>query len=974
MAPPPTPMLPMADPAGRRVGKYLVGEPLGEGGMGKVYKALDTTLGRTVALKLVTTGGSDAFVRLLLEAQALARLEHPHICHIHEVGEWEGRPFIAMQYVEGSTLREAAKDLSWREAVCLMRAVALAIHAAHRLGLVHRDLKPANIMVTRDEWGALQPVVLDFGLVRDLAAPGLTLTGMPMGTPAFMSPEQAEGESARVDRRSDVFSLGATLYAILLGRPPFEGSRPMDTLRRVVESEPDAPRSLDSNLPLDLETVILTCLAKEPARRYDTALALAEDLRRVLEDEPISARRASHLQRWGRQARRHPAVAASLAVVVGLLGVLGLLLVRQRIVLERSTQVATQVGAVAREVEHRMRMAYLLPPHSLIAEKAVVRTRMAEVRTLMAGLPEASTGAAHHALGRGHMALGEWGPARVALERAWALGYRVPEAALSLGIVKAELYQRRLRTVSQLKDPGQKTTALRALEKELRNPALSHLRAGKSASPSPATVEAQVLALQGDTDGALRQVEVALHQTPAAYEASLLAGVLHQQRYLDAIAVRNWPAAEVEEGRVRAAYEAAGEVGRSDPRAREGVACLLIFVHNDRGVYRDQDVDHLLEEVDSLTGPLLALDPESARGHCCQSYVLWRRGRGAADNEKAIAEARLATRFDPEDDYGWVLLAATLSRAVDYAWETGLDPEPAIEESTAACETLLRLVPKGSHHGLIATEKLAKARLRRYQHRAESGTLQPGDETATRAALEEALFADPQYQYFEQMLGWFHLHTAWHAILEGRDPEPSWEALLALSRRTHAAATFAGRRLDLRMWALLARTDHLLRTGRAEVAPWRDLEAGLVAGQALWPSAKHDLYAAKVALLQARRTGEAAREGWLRRAEAHARALAARRDGKGVAAWRLQVAPLAVEIALVRMDKRALKSDLTPRLRRALQVAPTPDLEFERPGTQALVRASLEARLNPEPVKEQVLQRLTQRNRLLGPLLPSAVW
>ena len=966
---------------GVRIGKYLVGAPLGSGGMGQVFHAVDTTLGRPVALKLVHQAGSESLMRLMLEAQALARLEHPHICRIHEVGQEGDRPFIAMQFVDGETLQQASHRLTLREKVMLIRTVAEAIHSAHRLGLVHRDLKPANIMVTRDSEGTLQPVVLDFGLVRDLAAPGLTLTGMPMGTPSFMSPEQAEGESARVDRRSDVFSLGATLYAILLGHPPFEGQGPMETLRNLADAEPSAPRSLDPKFPLDLDTILLTCLAKDPARRYDTARALAEDLGRFLDGDPIAARRPSRLAALVRSVRKNPWMSASVAISLLSVLVLAGLLLRHRVNLEQTSKVAAHMGAIARDVETRMRLTYLLPPHALAEDKAQVRARMEEVRSLMRQLPTSSTGPAHHALGRGHMALGEWGLARTELERAWSLGTRSPEAALSLGLAQAELYQRKRRVVSQLKDPGEKEAELRRLDADLRDPALQHLQLGKSAGASQALVEAILRSLKGDTASALIQAELALRETPAAYEANLLAGALHQQTYLDHVAAQDWGAADADEVRIRSAFERAAAVGRSDPRALEGLACMLIFSHNDRGVYRDQDADHLLEEVDAITRRLLAIDPENARGHCCRAYVLWRRSTTPEANRQAIEEARLATRYDPEDDYGWVLLAATLSRAVDYQWRAGQDPEAALQESTAASETLLRLVPRLSHHGLIALEKLTMAKLRRYQYQVEKGRLSPGVESQARAAIDAALQADPHYQYFEQIAGWFHLHAAWKAITDGQDPNPEFEAILALSKRADPHGVFLGKRLDLRMWALLSRADWRLRTAQDAKEDLASLAKTLEAGKKVWIPAKYEVLSTKVALLQAQ--GALAQKmnpaPFIRRAQECQLRLMRFGAERGARNWVAQAPALAVEVKLgqwacgLSRSADALPLGSAPAKAGEAHASSVPDLDFERPGSHALLEVALDLRrLGHHPSNERMeairhrQESLIQRDGLLA--------
>ncbi len=988
---------------GRRIGKYLVQASLGEGGMGQVLLARDSTLGRTVALKLVRRGGDEAFVRLLLEAQALARLDHPNICRVYEVGDHDGQPFIAMQHLEGETLAIAALRLSLTEKVMLMRAVAEALHAVHRLGLVHRDLKPANIMVSRSEEGGLRPVVLDFGLVRDEAAPGLTRTGMPLGTPAYMSPEQADGESARVDRRSDIFSLGATLHAILIGRPPFDASSPAGILRQLRESEVAAPRGLDPGLPRDLETILLKCLERKPERRYDTAKELADELGRFLGGEPIAAKRPSRLARWVSRARRQPWVVGSLGFAAILLGLLVIQVVRNRFALERASQVAVQMGAVSRSAESRMRVAYLLPPHDLGPDKEAIRGEMANIQTLMDSLPSKATGPAHLALGRGHMALGEWTRAKESLERAWALGTRTPEASLALGLAQAELYQRRMRVVAQLKQPEIRERELREARAGLQVPALQNLENGRLASPAPAYTDALRAWLGGDATRALNLAEIAVRENPSAYEANLLAGAIHQQRYIEAVAAKDWPSSESEERAIRASYTAAALVGRSDPRALEGLACQLIFSHNDRGVYRDQTVDDLLDQTDRITQELLRVDSESARGHCCRAYVLWRRAHGPEDNRLAIQEARLATRYDPDDDYGWVLLAATLSRAVDYQWEAGQDPEVAIEESVAASESLLKLVPPVSHHGLIALEKLTKAKLRRYQFHVERGQATDAEEDATREAVESAMRVEPQYQFFEQMAAWFHLHAAWRAEVEGRDPEPEIKAILTLSQRTEGAAMFAARRLELRTWGLLALAEHRIRHRASAAKVLLDLDQALSDGRSHWrPSGIHG-YAIKAALLRvqdARADGRSDTAA-LARGESHLRALASLRRTSADEAWIAQVPALKVELALRRVELSVpftrsaalawptegwLERDGTfPSSLRALarrfpsEGQPSgPELVFERPGTRAALWASLRlfaAKVGEDPTAgretRMLLPQVASRDALLIPLLAS---
>jgi tetratricopeptide (TPR) repeat protein/tRNA A-37 threonylcarbamoyl transferase component Bud32 len=301
-------------------GHEILGE-LGRGGMGVVYKARQLQLNRMVALKMVLAGAHAApeqLKRFQTEAEAVARLKHPNIVQIYEVGEYDGLPFFSLEYVDGGTLasRIGGKPQPPRDAARVVERLADAMSSAHRQDIIHRDLKPANVLLTTDG----DPKITDFGLAKRLEDDSSqTRSGTIMGTPSYMAPEQARGDSKTIGPKSDQYALGAILYEMLTGRPPFQGTTILETLEQVQRQEPVPPCRLQPKVPRDLETVCLKCLQKEPEKRYPTTSALAADLMRFLGGETIMARPVGQIEKGWRWCRRNPRVAVLTMTVLILL-------------------------------------------------------------------------------------------------------------------------------------------------------------------------------------------------------------------------------------------------------------------------------------------------------------------------------------------------------------------------------------------------------------------------------------------------------------------------------------------------------------------------------------------------------------------------------------------------------------------------------------------------------------------------------
>src|SRR5438105_7531631 len=330
-----SPALLPASAALPQVPSYNVEAELGHGGMGVVYRAWHQRLHRHVALKMLLAGAHAQPAereRFLREAEAVAGVRHPNIVQVYEAGDVNGQSYFTMELVEGGSLAQQIQGVPQpvRKAAALVATLAGAVHAAHQSGIVHRDLKPANILLTADG----TPKVTDFGLARRLQGGGaLTLSGVPMGTPSYMAPEQAQGQRDAAGPAADVYALGAILYELLTGRPPFRAASAAETVQQVISQEPAPPSRLNDKVPRDLATICLKCLYKEPDRRYASAAALAEDLRRFGEGRPIRARPVGWPERSWRWGRRNPTGAALLATVLTLIGLAiggGMWLVQQR--------------------------------------------------------------------------------------------------------------------------------------------------------------------------------------------------------------------------------------------------------------------------------------------------------------------------------------------------------------------------------------------------------------------------------------------------------------------------------------------------------------------------------------------------------------------------------------------------------------------------------------------------------------------
>ena len=665
------------DPPVTNWDRYEIKELLGVGGMAQVFKAFDPQLKRYVALKFIRGEDIQLRERLLKEARAQAQIEHPHICKIYELGEVQNRYFIAMQLIHGETLARLPSELLLEQKLKILQQVADAVHVAHSMGIIHRDLKPTNIMIDTQD-GGLHPFVMDFGIAREIGSPSSTATDQFAGTPSYMAPEQILGDRMQLDRRTDVYGLGATLYYLLTNRSPFEGTT-LEVLMKVSKDSPIPLRSLVPSIPQDVETIVMKCLEREQGRRYESAKALSEDLKKYLSGEPIQARPPSFAYHVGKKLKKNRTMAFLLAVLLIAAGFVVYSRWRSAQELQLTRQFAQEVEAM----DWMMRVAHMSPRHDIRAEKRQILQRMKVLEANMKRSGSVALGPGHYALGKGYLALQDYEKAKIHLENAWRYNHQTPQTAYALAETIGAIYQTELQQAEQIETVLLREERKKGIEKKFREPVLQYLKASKGVqTQAPEYLEALIAFYDKKYDTALESTRKAFQGLPWFYEAKILEGKIYQLQGSEKLDKGDTAGGEKNLLESERAYQKAIQIGPSDVQVYRGICTIKneLFYSAYHGT--GENLEALKSNAADACAQALSVDPDDFATHNRVSFLhsVWaehqlNRGQDCSGSIRlSLESAERAIQLNPEDEEGYSNAGLALWQQAKYETTKGLDP------------------------------------------------------------------------------------------------------------------------------------------------------------------------------------------------------------------------------------------------------------------------------------------------------------
>ena len=764
----------------RQWGRYELVAHLGKGGMGDVYKAFDPNLNRYVALKILRHQDAEVVQRFIQEARAQAKVEHRYVCKIYESGEFDNHPYIAMQYIEGKTLNEMKDQLNLEEKVRVVKNIALGLHAAHSQGLIHRDIKPTNIMMNLNEEERWKPYVMDFGIAREQEAPGLTSTGMVIGTPFYMSPEQSRGKLNSVDRRSDVYSLGITMYELFSGRVPFQGDTPVQVIMELLEKDPLPLRKANPKIPVDVETIVMRCIEKDPNRRYNSAKELAEDLQRYLDGDPIQARPATLTYRIKRKLSKHkwPTIAIGIAsiIIVVLIG----LWIQAKVTESKRALIAQELGQEVEKIESTIRYAHLLPLHDITREKDIIRDRISTIEDKMKKVGKVGKGPGNYAMGRGYMALNDYNKAREYLDKAWESGFQTPEVAYQLGFAFGELFLKETEKASRIESKEIREARKKEIENSLREPAVRFLKQGAaSQTESKEFIDALIAFYEQKYDTALKTLSPAIQKikddSSFMCDIKMLEGNIY---YAQGIDIPNYSNALTFYQKAEDVYQQVIKTGQSDIRGYIGLLRVLERRVMIELLSKSQDWQPLVEKAIGLSQKALQVDPGMSDVFVLQSSLYHWLGRFEMISGKdptrsfnqSIDAAGFAINLQPDNFEAYTYIGSSNNYKAEYTMNHGGDPTPLFREAADSFGKAIHVNPNFS----MAYNGMGNVYLRMAEYERSHGK-DPIDSLMNAiSTFEKGLAINRMIVNLHNGLAGAYWSHAQALMNKGQDPRPSF--------------------------------------------------------------------------------------------------------------------------------------------------------------------------------------------------------
>ncbi|MBL9040405.1 MAG: hypothetical protein JNM83_02325 [Myxococcales bacterium] len=652
-------------------------------------------------------------------------------------------------------------------------------------------------MVERGSGGGFTPVVMDFGLAREAENQGLTESGAVLGTPAYMSPEQARGDVRHIDRRSDVYGLGATLYDLLVGKPPFEDETVVNLLLKVVDATPRPLRTIDPTIPAALELIVATCLHKEPSQRYASALALAEDLERFLSSQRLLARKLSLRYRIRYFAHRNRLVTGlGVALVVSLLGFVGygvrsaVVQARKEALAQQRAALERQLGQDLKEIEWLLRAAYELPLHDTALEQSLVMRRMTAMADKLHQLPGVSVAPVHRALGLGRLALHEVEAAIAELLQAQQAGDESAELHYALGRARGALFQKRLEEARRSGEHTWVEKRRRELQAELLVPAVASLEKSRGLDlQAPEYLQGLIALYRDQLDEALALADKAKQKAPWLYEAEELAGDAHLARGLVAKAGGQADAARASLERALAHYQAAIAIGRSAGHLYEKAAEVLLRQSElDREL--GKPVVPQLEEARKLADHAITAAPRRGSGYTKQAYALFHLScayLGTDQSPEALAKQLLqvgdqALALDPRDGYALDAVGDGLFCLGQYEQAKGRSPLLIWKDAMARLRRAAEVMP----HFPWAYNDYGTVLVNYLEEMAKREALKEAEVATAEQWILKATELDPAYAFPLGNLAKLYGVLAAHRLLWGQDPSAAAQQAIDYAQRALA--------------------------------------------------------------------------------------------------------------------------------------------------------------------------------------------